>query len=151
MEKIRIYLDNCCFNRSYDDQSQLRIELETKAKLFIQDLVLSGQIVLAWSYMLNFENGKNPFVQRRFAIQKWRDLATSDTGETSGILRMARTLAGSGLRAADALHLACAAALGCDYFVTVDVGILKKANDLPIVVCDPVNFFRIWEEISCGE
>ena len=27
--KMRIYLDNCCFNRPYDDQSQLRILLET--------------------------------------------------------------------------------------------------------------------------
>ena len=29
--KLRIYLDNCCFNRPYDDQSQLRISLETQA------------------------------------------------------------------------------------------------------------------------
>ena len=30
--KLRIYLDNCCFNRPYDDQSQLRISLETQAR-----------------------------------------------------------------------------------------------------------------------
>ena len=32
----RIYLDNCCFNRPYDDQSYLIVHLETEAKLFIQ-------------------------------------------------------------------------------------------------------------------
>ena len=29
----KVYLDNCCYNRPYDDQTQLRIELETKAKI----------------------------------------------------------------------------------------------------------------------
>ena len=36
---MRIYLDNCCFNRPFDDQKQLRIELETKAKTIMQHLV----------------------------------------------------------------------------------------------------------------
>lgn len=36
---MKIYLDNCCFNRPYDDQTQIRISLETQAKLYIQDLV----------------------------------------------------------------------------------------------------------------
>ena len=26
-----IYLDNCCYNRPYDDQSYMRINLETQA------------------------------------------------------------------------------------------------------------------------
>ena len=29
---MKIYLDNCCYNRPYDDQSQLRISLETQVK-----------------------------------------------------------------------------------------------------------------------
>lgn len=32
---MRIYLDNCCFNRPYDDQSHLGIRLESDAKLYI--------------------------------------------------------------------------------------------------------------------
>ena len=31
---LKVYLDNCCYNRPYDDQSQLRISLETQAKLY---------------------------------------------------------------------------------------------------------------------
>ena len=27
-ENMRIYLDNCCFNRPFDDQSQIKIKLE---------------------------------------------------------------------------------------------------------------------------
>ncbi len=30
---MKIYLDNCCCNRPFDDQSHLRIRLEAEAKL----------------------------------------------------------------------------------------------------------------------
>jgi hypothetical protein len=30
---MRLYLDNCCFNRTFDNQEQLKIKLETEAKL----------------------------------------------------------------------------------------------------------------------
>jgi hypothetical protein len=32
MGKIKVYLDNCSYNRLFDDQKQLRISLETQAK-----------------------------------------------------------------------------------------------------------------------
>lgn len=34
---LRIYLDNYCFNRPFDDQFQIRVRLESEAKLKIQD------------------------------------------------------------------------------------------------------------------
>ncbi len=36
---IRIYLDMCCYNRPYDDQSQMRIAMEAQAKIYIQDMI----------------------------------------------------------------------------------------------------------------
>lgn len=41
---MKIYLDMCCFNRSYDDQSQLKLSLETQSKLYIQTLVKDKKI-----------------------------------------------------------------------------------------------------------
>ena len=32
---MKIYLDNCCFNRPFDDQTQLRIKLESEATRFV--------------------------------------------------------------------------------------------------------------------
>ena len=32
---MKIYLDNCCFNRPFDDQTQERIHLESEAILMI--------------------------------------------------------------------------------------------------------------------
>jgi len=39
MENVKVYLDNCCFNRPYDDQNNLLVFMETEAKLFIQELI----------------------------------------------------------------------------------------------------------------
>ena len=34
---MRVYLDNCCYNRPFDEQSQLRIRLETEARMEVHD------------------------------------------------------------------------------------------------------------------
>ena len=62
---MKIYLDNCCFNRPFDDQRQIRIHLESEAKLFIQNLVLQNKITFVWSYILDYENSFNPFDERK--------------------------------------------------------------------------------------
>ena len=36
---MRIYLDNCSYNRPYDDLSHLTVSLEAQAKLFIQEKI----------------------------------------------------------------------------------------------------------------
>ncbi len=45
---MRVYFDNCCFNRPFDDQTPLGVRLETEAKLFVQRLVASGTLALGW-------------------------------------------------------------------------------------------------------
>lgn len=52
---MRVHLDNCCYNRPFDDQ-QLRIRLEAEAKLGLQEMVLEEKVELAWSYILDFED-----------------------------------------------------------------------------------------------
>jgi hypothetical protein len=45
-----VYIDNCMFNRPFDDQTQIRIRLESEAKLYVQDKIKSEGIELIWSY-----------------------------------------------------------------------------------------------------
>ena len=68
---MRVYLDNCCYNRPYDDQSQLRISLESQAKLHVQGMIKDGEIQLASSYMLMYENSKNRSETKRRAIEQF--------------------------------------------------------------------------------
>ena len=140
---MRIYLDNCCFNRPFDDQDQIRIRLEAEAKLNIQERVQAGTIELAWSYILDYENQFNPFNERREAIGKWRARAAVDIDENVEIVRAAKRLCADGLRPKDALHVACAAALDCEFFVTTDDGILNRLSEYRTMrVVDPTEFVR---------
>ena len=40
---MKIYLDNCCFNRPFDDQSQVKIHIEAQAKLDIKKKIKKGK------------------------------------------------------------------------------------------------------------
>ncbi len=140
---MRLYLDNCCFNRPFDDQRQTRIRLEAEAKLCVQENIRGRTLELAWSYMLDFENAANPFEERRTTIGGWRQYATIDVEETATILEKAHALVACGLKAKDALHIACAIAGGCAYFITTDDEILARATDVQgITVVDPTSFIR---------
>ena len=39
---MKIYLDNCCYNRPFDDQTALKVHLEAIAKLAIQADIKRG-------------------------------------------------------------------------------------------------------------
>lgn len=138
-----MYLDNCCFNRPFDDQGPTRIRLEAEAKLCIQEHIRGGRLELAWSYILDFENTANPFDERRTIISGWRQYALIDVAETPTIVQQAEALVGLGLAAKDALHVSCAIAGGCTYFVTTDDEILKRGSLVRgITVLDPASFVR---------
>ena len=138
---MKIYLDNCCFNRPFDDQSSLVIKLETEAKLYVQELIREGELKLCWSFILDYENGVNPFEEVRNRIWEWKKLAYSDCDLTNEIAEKATQLSAIGLRQMDASHIACAIHLGADCFITTDKKILGKTIT-GIEVVNPIDFVR---------
>ena len=140
---MRIYLDNCCFNRPFDDQSQLRILLESEAKLRIQENIRSGTFELVWSYILDYENSQNPFRERREQIIKWRGYSDKDIEESEQVLNIASMIMKHGIKKLDSLHLACAINANTDYFLTTDDGVIKKAKHIKnIQIVDPIGFIK---------
>ncbi len=140
---MKIYLDNCCFNRPFDDQLQLRILLESEAKLKIQENIRSGIFKLIWSYVLDYENNKNPFRERREQILKWRSYSEKDIEEDEGIIKTASMIKLYGIKKLDSLHIACAIKGNADYFLTTDDGVLKKAALVQnIKITDPIGFIK---------
>ncbi len=137
--KIRIYLDNCCLNRPFDDPAMPLIRLETDAKLHIQKKILDGEIELAWSYILDRENMANPYEERRQAIAPWKHRAVVDVGASEGVFRRALVIGKCGIQSADALHIACAIKARCRYFLTTDKQILKKRIE-GITLLNPVDY-----------
>lgn len=129
---MRIYLDNCSYNRPYDDQSQMRIHLETQAKLHIQDMIRKKQIELVTSYVLDFENSNNRSIQKRMAIEKFmKDYATLyvSNKHSDKFAEIADSIMETGVKEKDAYHVACALMAECDYFVTTDDRLLKYQSE----------------------
>jgi hypothetical protein len=50
MVKIKVYLDNCTYNRPFDDQEQIKIFLETEAKKHIQRYIVEKRMDLVYYY-----------------------------------------------------------------------------------------------------
>lgn len=91
--------------------------------------------------ILDYENNANPFMERRFEIQRWKAMADKFANETEEILLSMDHMVSMGLKPLDALHIACAISLVCNYFLTVDKGILKKSADIrEIEVMNPISF-----------
>lgn len=125
-DTLKIYLDNCCFNRPFDDQTQLKIHVESEAKLEIQSQIRNGKYDLVWSYILEYENKMNPFELRKESIIKWKKIAKEHIIENNEIIAYAENLQRYGIKPKDALHISCARYAKCKYFITTDRLLLNK-------------------------
>ncbi|MCL2289188.1 MAG: PIN domain-containing protein [Bacteroidetes bacterium] len=137
-------MDNCSFNRPYDDLSLLKNYLEAEAKTYIQKEILEKKYELAWSYILDYEVFFNPFSDRKRQIQKWKNIAIIDISESEKVIAMANEIMNKNIKPKDSLHLACAIEAECEYFITTDWKLLNKPIE-NIVVIDPIDFAKIME------
>jgi len=132
-------MDNCCYNRPFDNQEQIKIHLETEAKLYIQSGIRDGRYILVWSYMLDYENNENPYDEKRNAIAAWRNIAQEYCPSSDDVLSKGQTIIKLGVKPKDALHIACAIKSGCNYFLTTDKGLMSK-NISEIKIINPIDF-----------
>lgn len=145
---MRVYLDMCCYNRPYDDQSQIKVSLETQAKLHIQDLIQKKHLELVTSYMLRYECGQNPYEMRRRAIMQFVDThATAYVGleRKDKIVSMATEIMSTGIKFKDACHVASAVYANCEYFISTDKRLLKYKTD-QIKLVNPIDFVTRTED-----
>lgn len=122
---MRIYLDNCVFNRPFDDQSDVRISLETEFFLTIIKKIEKGEFELIISTVNLVENEQNPFYSRKEKIFDIFSLATEVVTINSTDLARAEYLESMGFRGLDALHIAVCEKAKVDYFVTCDDKLIK--------------------------
>ena len=138
---MRVYLDNCCYNRPFDEQTQLKVRLETEAKLRVQAMMRNGEVEYVWSDILSQEVFDNPFPHRREKILEWRHGAVCTVEITTDVIADADGLAEKGLKAADALHVASAAAVDCDCFITTDIRLLRRVRQFKVTrILNPMEF-----------
>lgn len=139
-----IYLDNCCLNRLFDDQSDPRIHLEAEAVKTIISFVESGTWTLVSSNVLLHEINKTPNEKRRKNLHRINDMSDKHINATKPIKDRARYFEECGLQAFDAVHLACAEN-NVDILLTVDERFVKKATqieDLKVKIMQPLQWLE---------
>ncbi|WP_448570493.1 PIN domain-containing protein [Trichothermofontia sp.] len=137
---MRIYLDTSIYNRPFDDQTQVKIFLETQASISIFRLIAQKTIILVNSPILERENQRNPSPIRQQFMQSYLEQATLYQPLTPLIIERARHLQSQGLKNFDALHIAAAEAAQCYAFLTCDRRLINRCKDLILKVMNPVDY-----------
>lgn len=143
---MKVYLDTSVYNRPFDDQTQPKIFLETQATILILQMVEIQTIELVSSLVLEYENSRNSNQIRQQTMTRYLAMATQRQFVTPNIKARGEELEQQGLKALDALHIACAEVTESDYFLTCDKRLINRCQDLDIKVLNPVNFILEIEE-----
>jgi predicted nucleic acid-binding protein len=117
---MRIYLDSCSLQRPFDDQTQLRIRVETEAVVAILAAAQVGNVVLVNSEALEYESNRIPDEQRRTEVKAVLALAQEHLDVSDEAEALALFLEGHGISPMDAVHLALASTAKVDFFATCD-------------------------------
>ncbi|MGI6763902.1 MAG: type II toxin-antitoxin system VapC family toxin [Anaerovoracaceae bacterium] len=127
---MKIYFDMNIYNRIFDDQTQMRIRFESLAIDILFELVEKGGYKLMWSFMLEYENYRNPDEERRLHIEAVSTLCEEIIKPNAEIAQTAKYVAeNSNVKEYDALHLASAVYGGCNYFITCDDRFIRAVSN----------------------
>jgi predicted nucleic acid-binding protein len=145
----KIYLDVCCFNRPFDDQTQERIKLETEAILLILKRFELGQWQWVSSETMDFEIDQTPSVERRNRVNSLMVSSKPDFILLDNkLIERGSELEKKGFDAYDALHIACAEHGQADVFLTTDDKMCRlskrysKSLNLNVRIENPLKWFQ---------
>jgi len=142
-----VYLDVCALCRPYDDQSQIRIRLETDAIQLILSHVRSGELLLVISPAHDVEiNAIVDVTGRQRLVSLLRQIGSRLTFDLRQARDRAEQLVRRGLGLADAAHLAFALEAKAA-FITCDDRLLRQCRRIgldvwfgtPEAFCDEEN------------
>ncbi|MCL1822737.1 MAG: hypothetical protein FWG44_00900 [Oscillospiraceae bacterium] len=148
MDKLKIYFDNCCYGRPFDDLSIGMNGLEATAKMYIQSLVKFNSLYLYSSFMTFREIKDIPYVSIKENITNYVNEYSSyfiSDERKNDVKSISEDIMKTGIKKKDATHLACSIIAECDYFITTDKRVLNYKTD-KINIVNPIDFLKIWEE-----
>lgn len=104
-------------------------------------MMKSGAVEYVWSDALDYELGQSPNFQEPDMIEPWKSNAVQMVPVDDALICRGEEIERYGLKAMDAIHVACAEAASCDWFLTTDRGITKKLHELGgMRIANPVDF-----------
>ncbi|MEH2415581.1 PIN domain-containing protein [Nostoc sp.] len=143
-KQYKIYLDACCLNRPFDDQTQSRIYLEAQAVMTILNQCQSVAWKLINSSALIAELNQTPDLERLQNVKKLLDIAKIKVINSTFIEDRAAQLQKLGFSSYDATHIASAERSQANVFLTTDDRLFKKAQKnsqlINVLINNPVQW-----------
>ena len=124
----KIYLDTCCLNRLFNDQTQARIRRETEAVQTILARFFTSDWQWVTSTVLVNEISKTPDATLRDDMEALLSLAHQNVSVGASKQTRCTQLKSLGFKWLDALHIACAESSGTDILLTTDDRMLRRAK-----------------------
>jgi len=140
---MKIYFDTCCYNRPYDDQSQVRIRRESEAIVGAIKMVRWYGHTIIGSRALDAEIGRISDAEKRgHVLRLYRESVAYNAPYKKAVFQYIKPLAeAAGVKGIDVHHLAFAVASCADFLVTADDGFIEAVSGLvlPVKVVNPLN------------
>ena len=140
---LKIYLDNCCYNRPFDDLTQEKINLEASAIETIFRKHIDKEVKIYKSRAIDYEITKISDGDKKRKVEDLYDgLELENISYTYNLDTRVEELEKANIHFMDAYHVAYAESKELDYFITVDKQLInasKKLN-LKIKILNPIEF-----------
>ena len=140
---IKIYLDNCCYNRPFDDLSQEKNYMEASAIEIILNKYINREIEIFGSMAIEFEILKISNGNKKRQVEDLYDaLELQEIEYSDKIINRAKELRKYNIKEMDALHIAFAEVGNVDYMITTDKKLINasKKSNAKIKIFNPVKF-----------
>ena len=141
---MKLYFDNCCYNRPYDDQTQERIHLEGEAVLAIINKCNQNNDEIIGGPVVDLEIDQITDIEKKEKIKSFYDKTiTWKIDYTENIFKRVQELSGqTNIRTLDRFHLSFAEYSDVDVLLTTDIKFEKACSkmDLKIKVINPLKY-----------
>lgn len=140
---LKLYLDNCCYNRPFDDLRQEKNNLEAQAIKVIIDKYCNSEFEIYTSDALVFEmNNIKDQIKKSKVLEVYNKLNLNNIKSSDSILMRACEIRKYNIKNMDSLHIAYAESSNIDYLITTDRLLINASSraKLKVKVINPINF-----------
>jgi hypothetical protein len=142
MKKLKIYMDNCCLNRPFDDCSSDRVFLEAEAVLTILRKCQEGIFEIVGSDVLDFEMKNMSNIEKRNKVISLYSLVKTKYTEDEKSKKLSDVLIKQNVKWLDSMHISIAEVNSVDVFLTTDDKLISNSDrvKLKMKVINPLKW-----------
>lgn len=140
---LKLYIDNCCYNRPFDDLRQEKNNLEAQAIKLTVDKYWKDEFEIYTSDALVIEmNNIKDQIKKAKVLEVYNKLNLINIPFSNNIIKRASELRQYNIKNMDSLHIAYAESSNIDYFITTDKLLINASSraNLNVKVINPISF-----------